>query len=807
MLLKSSLRIAIVCLFLTLSLFSQNLKQGAISGTVVDKATSRPMEFVNVVLRNKADGAIVAGTETDTKGKFSFIDVSPGEYFIRLSFIGYAERVTSVHKIDSRNSSWNLGTVPLIESSVNLDEVVVTGQKALFNNSVDRKIYNIGQDIMSKSGSTSELLQNIPSVEVDIDGNVSLRGSSGVLILINGKTSPLMAKSSATVLQQMPASSIERIEIITNPSAKYKPDGASGIINIVLKKNIGMGTNGSVAANVGNKNRANGNLRLTYNPGDLNLFANYSLRADSRNRINSDTRRQVDSASVTTFYRDNLFSYANPLSHMASAGGDYNFDDFWSAGISGNYFHNGFTRSEQSLKILQDSNHVTTNNYGRNRWDNQYEEEGGLKAFVEHKFAKKDHKLRLEFNYSRAPEQENNHYIDIFWSPPEPNQFDNTLLKTAEKKTELSADYSNPLTEESTLEAGYAGEFNNVDMDLYAELFDGVQNRFIKDLTRSNRFIFDQNVHAFYASYQQSLGSFGLMGGLRAEQSYVTSNLVTLDSIISNSYFNVYPSIHLSYKLTEAAELRLSYSRRTHRPEGDDLNPFPEYRDPRTISAGNPKLLPEFSHSVELGCKFETDQFSFLPAIYYRYTYNRFSSIILPVNDSTLLTTKINLASDQATGLEVVLSGGINEILSAHASANVFFNQIDASNLGYSQDKSTTSWSGAMTLNVNATKTSMVQMNANYNSRRLTPQGENLPTYVVNLGIRQELFENKVTMVLTVADLFNTLKRTTEVNTSFLNQTLVNARDARIVYFGFTYYFGTQRKKSKEETIKYDDGI
>jgi outer membrane receptor protein involved in Fe transport len=297
------------------------------------------------------------------------------------------------------------------------------------------------------------------------------------------------------------------------------------------------------------------------------------------------------------------------------------------------------------------------------------------------------------------------------------------------------------------------------------------------------------------------------MGGLRAEQSYVTSNLVTLDSIISNRYFNVYPSVHLSYKLNEAAELRLSYSRRTHRPEGDDLNPFPEYRDPRTISAGNPKLLPEFSHSVELGCKFETDQLSFLPALYYRYTYNRFSSIILPVNDSTLLTTKINLASDQATGLEVVLSGGINEILSAHASANVFFNQIDASNLGYSQDKSTTSWSGAMTLNVNATKTSMVQMNANYNSRRLTPQGENLPTYVVNLGIRQELFENKVTMVLTVADLFNTLKRTTEVNTPFLNQTLVNARDARIVYFGFTYYFGTQRKKSKEETIKYDDGI
>jgi outer membrane receptor protein involved in Fe transport len=804
---NSALRTVTLCLFLTLNLFAQNTKQGTISGTVVDKATNRAMEFVNVVLRNKADSAIVAGTETDSKGKFGFVDVPLGEYFIRFGFIGYAERVTSVHKIDARNQTWNLGTVSLAESSVNLDEVVVTGQKALFNNSVDRKIYNIGQDIMSKTGSTSELLQSIPSVEVDIDGNVSLRGSTGVLILVNGKTSPLMARNSAAVLQQMPASSIERIEIITNPSAKYKPDGASGIINLVLKKNLGMGTNGSISATVGNKSRANGNLRLNYNPGDLNLFANYSLRADSRNRINSDTRTQISTASTVTYYKEDLFSYANPLVHMVSLGGDYNFDEFRSAGISGNYFHNAFTRSEQSLKILQDSNRVTTDNYGRNRWDYQYEEELGVKAFAEQKFAQKDHKLRLEFNYSRAPEVENNHYTDSYWFPQGPDQFDNTLLKTTEKKSELTADYSNPLSEDSKLEAGYSGEFNNVDMDFSAEAFDPAQKLFIRDNSISNRFIFDQSIHAFYATYEQSFGNFGFMGGVRAEQASVTSNLVTLDSTISNKYFYLYPTVHISFKLNEAAEMRLSYSRRTHRPEGDDLNPFPEYRDPRNISAGNPKLLPEYAHSVELGCKFETDQFSLLPAFYYRYTYNRFSSITVPINDTTLLTTRMNLASDRAMGLELILSGGLNDFLSAHGSANVFFNQIDASNLGYSQNKSTTSWSGAVTLNLNATKTSMVQMNANFNSRRLTPQGENLPSYVVNLGVRQEFFDSKLAMVLTVADLFNTLKRRTELNTPLLKQSIVNARDSRIVYFGFTFYFGAPNKRSKDDSIKYDDAI
>ena len=755
---------------LSLSLPAQNSKLGTISGTVVDKSTNRPMEFVNVVLRNKADSAIVAGTETDSKGKFGFIDVPAGEYFIRFSFIGYSERRTSVHKIDARNLNWNIGTVPLTESSVSLDEVVVTGQKAYFNNSVDRKVYNIGQDIMSKSGSTSELLQNIPSVEVDIDGNVSLRGSSGVLILINGKTSPLMAKSSATVLQQMPASSIERIEIITNPSAKYKPDGASGIINIVLKKNTGMGSNGSVSANVGNDSRANGNVRFSYNPGDVTLFGNYSIRADSRNRINTDTRTQIDVSSALSYYKDEQFSYANPLSHSISLGAEYNVDPSNSLGLSGNYFHNGFVRSEKSTKTIQNALSVLTDNYGRNRWDDEYEMEYGLKFFAEHKFEKKDHRLRLESSTSKAPEQEDNHYTDLYWFPPAPNQYDNTLIKQTEKKNELTIDYSDPLSEESTFEAGYAGEMNNRDMDFYGESYDQVQKLFVKDVAVTNRFIYDETIQAFYATYEQSFGSFGFMAGLRAEQSSVKSNLVTLDSSIVNRYFSLFPTVHLSYKLNEAAEARLSYSRRTHRPEGDDLNPFPEYRDPRNISSGNPNLLPEYVHSVELGCKFETDQISLFPALYYRYTYDRFTSITKILNDSTLLTTRTNLSNDQALGVEVILSGSVGDILTSHASANVFFNQIDASNLGYSGNKSTTSWSGAVTMNLNPTKTSMMQMNASFNSRRLTAQGENLPSYVVNLGLRQELLEGKLALVLTVADVFRTLKRTSELSTPLLTQ-------------------------------------
>src|SRR5450759_718071 len=243
-------------------IYSQTNGIGSIRGSVVDESTRRPLEFVNIVLHNAADSAIVTGTVSDKNGKFEIKNVPSGEYLVTFSLISYKEKKTPSFKIDPQHSKLNVGTVGLTETMVSLDEVLVTSQRALFNNSIDRKVYNVEQDIMSKSGSASELLQNVPSIQVDIDGNVSLRGSSNVLILINGKNSPLMGKSCAEVLQDMPANSIEKIEVITNPSAKYKPDGTGGIINLVLKKNTSRGLNGGITANGGNHNRENGSVRL-----------------------------------------------------------------------------------------------------------------------------------------------------------------------------------------------------------------------------------------------------------------------------------------------------------------------------------------------------------------------------------------------------------------------------------------------------------------------------------------------------------------------------------------------------------------
>lgn len=799
--------LSLLTLSLTMMSYSQNKGIGTIKGSVVDEATRRPLEFVNVVLRSAGDSSIVTGTVSDKNGKFDIENVTEGDYQVTFSLISYKEKKTPSFKIDPQHSKLNVGTVLLVETTVSLDEVLITSQKTLLNNAIDRKVYNVDQDIMSKAGSASELLQNVPSVEVDIDGNVSLRGSTNVLILINGKNSPLMGKSRAEVLQDMPANSIEKIEVITNPSAKYKPDGTAGIINLVLKKNTSRGLNGGITANGGNRDRENASARLNYNSGSMNIYGNLGVRKDSRTRTNTDGRVQLDSLGNTSLYNQYLTSNSRPFSTIMNLGSDFALDPGNSFGIAGNYFHNSFTRIEVAKTVVQTPSYQVTSDYDRDRHDDEHEEEYGFTSFYQHNFSTEDHKLRLEVKSSNAPEQQDNHYTTLYRVPGIPNEYDNTLVKQGEKHSELSLDYSYPMGDHSTFEAGYGGELSNYTFDLHAEYFDALQQKFFNDATKSNRFLFDEGVHALYATYSEKLGQLSVLAGLRTEKGSTTSNLVTSDSVVSNDYFTLYPTVHLSYELNDAAELQLNYSKRIHRPELDDMNPFPQYQDPRTLNAGNPHLLPEYTHSVELGCKLQNDYLSVLPSVYYRYTYNQFTTITQALNDTVVLRTHTNLSNAHALGAELIFSGSVNELLTTNLSANVFREQIDASNLGYSANKSVTSWTGALTCNVNITRTTMMQVNSRYNSARLTPQGEYTPSYVVNLGFRQALIENKLSLVVTAADIFKTSKRDITLTIPSLTQNVVNKRDAQILYVGLTYLFGTPPKAAKDEPLKYEDGM
>ena len=781
--------------------------QTTISGTIAEGASGKGLEFATVALLRLPDSATVKTTATDKKGRFIFDAVAPGTYVVRSSFVGFATVEATAFTVTAAIPKVALQPLQFINDAKTLSTVTVTGTRAQLNTSIDRKVYNVEQDIMSRSGTASDILKNIPSVEVDVEGNVALRGSGDVMILINGKPNPLMGRTRAEVLQQLPANSIERIEVITNPSARYRPDGTSGIINIVLKKNIRNGFNGSATANAGNKDRYNGILSLNYRPKKLNLFGSYSLRQDTRKRFNTIDRTYLESNGDTkSLYNQVTTSAAHPHAQIATAGIDYTIDEKNSMGASGTYFNRTQTRNDVTSNVNIDKTNIPTQDYNRLRYDPEYEKQKNGAAYFQHNFAKEGHDLRIEFNTSNEDEVEDNHYTNVYRKPSVLTTYDNTRIQQATHQNQLTADYTHQLGEDAKLEAGYDGLYNKVDLNFYGEYFDAAQNKFLKDAVKSNRFVYNEDVHALYGTYQKSLERFGYELGLRAEATLTKGHLINLDSFVNNNYFKVYPTVHLSYKLKESSELQLNYSKRVHRPEADELNPFPEYQDPRNLRAGNPKLLPEIIHSTELGYKWQNKAFSFVPSIYYRYKQNGFTQVVVPVNDTTLLTTTQNLSNDQSAGLELIFSAKAAGVFSASFSTNVFYNRIDATNLGYIQNKSIYSASANLTTTFTLSKTSMLQISSNYRSPRLTPQGKIYPTFVLNAGMRQDLAKNKVSITLTASDILASLKQKTELNTPYLKQVSVGKRDGRIVYLGVSYRFGII-KKAKDDKLQFDNSL
>ena len=369
-----------------------------------------------------------------------------------------------------------------------------------------------------------------------------------------------------------------------------------------------------------------------------------------------------------------------------------------------------------------------------------------------------------------------------------------------ERTGELSAEYHYKASDNLTIEAGYDGTFGRHDFPFSGEYYDTVSHNFINDADVTNHYMYRQSIHAVYGTLETELDEFAILGGLRFEKSYITSDLMSQSLVIPNDYFKVYPTLHLAYKLSELTQLQLNYSLRANRPESDDMNPFPEYRDPRNLLAGNPKLKPEYIHSVEFGYQMQNDNLTIVPSIYFRQRYNAFTSVAKMLNDTTVLNTRENLNSDRSGGLELVLAGNLGSIGTMNLSASGFYQEIDASNLGYSSKKSDFSWTGSLNCTVNILKSLSFQVNSNYRSLRLTPQGESLPTYVVNFALRQELFEGKLALVGTISNAFNSFKRENDVATDILHQHTIYKRDSRILMLGATYNFGNTNKHRKDKT-------
>ncbi|MGY0035063.1 outer membrane beta-barrel family protein [Pedobacter sp. NJ-S-72] len=508
-----------------------------------------------------------------------------------------------------------------------------------------------------------------------------------------------------------------------------------------------------MTGSIGNRERYNAGTSLNYNTGRFNLFGSYSVKQDDRLRTTTNQRVQTDQVNhVQSSYTDLLTAKTRPFSQIANLGFDYTIDKKNSFGLSGNFYLRNLHKDDVTNKMVTS----TSGNQDYDRFRKNFEQEKSTSGafYFEHGFAKEDHKIRLEVNIAHSPETEDNRYTNVYRVPAIANQMDNTLIMQTADTRQVTLSYENPISDQIKLEAGYDGQFNKHDLDFFGEAFSPAVQQFVPDLQKTNHFIYNENVQAVYGTYTQAFQKLTFMAGLRGEYSAVNSRLITTGESIPNHYFKVYPTLHLSYKLQDNKELQLNYSRRVRRPEADELNPFAEYADPTNIRVGNPHLLPELINSVEAGYLWRKNGISLMPGIYYRYTMNRFTAITEALNDSVLVTRQQNLANDRAFGADVVVGVNLHDKLVVNFTPNIFYNEIDATNLGYGNKKSTVTWSANLNASYSLGQLAALQLNSIYKSARLTPQGKYLPSFVLNLGAKRDVLKKKGSVFFTLRFLF-----------------------------------------------------
>lgn len=752
--------------------------QQIISGTVLESESREPLQYANVVLLNSVDSMQVAGGVTDIDGRFRLEDIEEGNYFIKVSFMGFEDEQTPVFK--HRKSS-NIGTISIKKSSILLDEVSVTAERDLLETKLDKRTYSVGKDITSVSGSVSDILQNIPSISVDINGNVSLRGSSNITFLLNGRPSSQLRRNAPTRLQQIPANTIERIEVITNPSARYDPHGAGGIINIIQRTGFQEGFNGQVFQNIGNEKRYNTTFLLNYGEKNFSSFASYSMRHSDGTNKYSDERTLRDSISgqSLSFYREEGSTVSNPLAHIINAGMTYQFDEENLIELAGFYFlQNSFHEGFSNINEVDSENQPKTALVSSNTND-ELESEGEGGASFEHLFkGNEDHSLVMEIEYANYYEREDLKFDETYTYPEDDASTQNIFVKKSGNQTDVASEYASPIDEETEFEVGYNGEFINDDI-------------FYINNEITSRYLFSQNVHALYGILVRDIDVFSLEIGLRGEHASITTNLLKpTNQFNENSYLKFYPSVHLSYEMNETQSLMLSYSKRINRPDADQLNPFPEFTDPRNAEAGNPNLLPEQVHSFEFVYQMFGKSFTFTPSLFYRHKVDAFSWTSNLIGDTLIVRTIENLSKQQSAGVEAILSGRIRNWASIDLSASLFYDEIDATNLGFSDSKNTISGTAKLNSLYNLTATTFLQFNLNYDAPILTPEGKQEEIFYVNAGIKQTFMNNQMAVTFTITDIFSTYKERYNIDTRGLKQLTNLQRKEPVFYFGLSWRFG-----------------
>ena len=798
-----------------------NETDGKIKGIVMAGELGGPLEFVTVQVKAKGSDKIVQGSVTGSDGNYTIGGLKKGEYVVTFSYIGY-EEVSKNISISSDNQILSLGELTLAEDANQLGEVEVVAKRPQMRFEIDRKVFDATQDIAAEGGSASDLLSNIPSVEVDNEGSVSLRGNSSVTIWINGKASGLTADNQADILDMMPAGDIKQVEVITNPSARYSPEGTAGIINIILKDDRKPGYYGSVkvGADTDGGYQASGNIN--YSSSKVDAYANLNYRnrefkgGGITSRLNTTDNSFLDQTNDSKRQHNNWFGRFGATWHITKSD-DLAFNVTGMTGGGDNSENIHYNSIDSQKNTIYTSDRITNGDSDMKMYN--------LELNYVHKFSENSNiDLMVSNNQWRRDGMNIFRQSTVY---TDPSQTANPLYQTQEndikdKTWEVQADYTNKISDMARIEAGYKGTFqrNASPVDTYT----GTTAEDIRqDESLYNRFLYNQDVHALYMTYGGKWNKLSYQAGLRGEYWRVDTRSLDFDQefngkaseTFEKDYFKLFPSAFISYALPKNNELQVNYTRRLRRPWGGQLNSFRNISDASNISFGNPELTPEYSHSFELNYikSWESGHTLSLSG-YYRSTDDVIQRIrFLNTEDNVMYTTSENVAKSQASGLEIVGKDKLFKILDLTTTVNLYYSKLDG--FSYLPQGAETpvigdtdesfAWNVRMIANFSLPWGVSLQGTGNYNSKQLMAQGHREPNYSVDLGLRKSFLSDKLTLSINARDLLDSRKfRTVTAGDGFW-QDSENWRGGRRVGFTLTYNFGNMNKKKDKSKSRSEE--
>ena len=794
-------------LFIVFTLFNAPLMAqtaATVKGQLVESASAAPLGYASVRVFLLPNRSIAGGGLTNDNGQFS-IDLPFGRYTAEIEFIGFETLTTAEFTLSKNEPIHDLGVLRFSPSANALNEVEITAEKSTMVLALDKKIFNVGKDLANAGGSATDILTNIPSVTVDPEGNVKLRGSDNVRILIDGKPSGLVSFKGSGGLQQLQASMIERVEIITNPSARYEAEGSAGIINIILKKDQKQGFNGSAELILGYPVNLGAAFNLNYRHRKVNFFINYGITR--RISPNQGALLQERYANDTTFIlKQTNTGEMRGLNNNIRGGIDYFFSE--NSILTGSYL---WRRSDaQRLTDIRYEDYLfnlnTLTGYTLRQQDETEDEPNSEYSVVyKRKLSKEQqHELTAEIKYLNYWERSDQLFPQKVFFPDGTEdfakaQFQKSLNDEYENQYLVQIDYVRPIGTDGKFETGLRSSFRDMVND-YSVTERNADGELVLLPGLTNYFIYKENINGAYLIYGNKVRKFSWQAGLRAEYTDVNTVLRETSEENPRDYFNLFPSLHLTRELPRNNAVQWSYSRRVRRPVYNDLSPFSTFTDSRNFWSGNPNLNPEFSDVVELGHIKYFDKGSWSSSVYYRHTVDKIDRIRRLDDEGNAATRPENLRAENAVGMEFATGYSPVKWWKIDGNFNFFHAEIDGSNIEADYKTTTNSWFVRATSKFLMPRNFDAQVRGNYEAPIKTAQGSRKALYYLDLAASKDVLKGKGTLTLNVSDLFNTRKmRTTTRGENFQNEGSFQWR-RRQINLSFNYRLNQSKAASRKKS-------